>query len=381
MKIVYVVGGLLTPNGMSQVLSQKINWLAENTDYELYMILTEKAREPLFYKISPKVKCINFNINFDELDTMPIHQKIIHYIRKQRKYKKKFHNYLMKLKPDITISTIRREINFINSIPDGSLKIGEIHFNRSNYREFNKSFLPKWVNRLITQYWRRQLLKELNKLAVFITLSQEDAIDWKADLDNLMVIPNPLAYYPEKSSTCENKKVIAVGRYTYQKGFDILIEIWERISVKYPDWELNIYGSGDSTPYQQLIKEKKLHKHIRCHPATNDIYNKYTESSIFAFTSRYEGFGLVLAEAMSCGLPCVAFACPCGPKDIINEGEDGFLSSPGNTLDFTTKLGVLIRNEEMRKTMGQKAKENISRFKEENIMKQWVELFERIKTQ
>ena len=132
-KIVYVVGGLYSPNGMSMVLSQKINYLAEHTDYDLYVILTENPEKPSFYHLPEKVHVTNFNINFDELDTMPLWKKMHHYNKKQTKYKQMFTDYLMEVKPDITVSAMRREINFLHSIPDGSLKIGELHFNRNSY--------------------------------------------------------------------------------------------------------------------------------------------------------------------------------------------------------------------------------------------------------
>ena len=127
-KIVYVVGGLLTPNGMSTILSNKINYLAEHTDYELYMILTEKAGSPWYYKINPNVKWVNFDINFDELDTMPLLKKVFYYTKKQKRYKRMFTDYLMEIRPDITVSIVRREIDFINDIPDGSKKIGRNPF-------------------------------------------------------------------------------------------------------------------------------------------------------------------------------------------------------------------------------------------------------------
>ena len=115
-KIAYVIGGLYAPTGMVVMLSQKINYLAEHTDYELYMILTESPEKPWCYKMNPNIKWVNFNINFDELDTMPFYKKFIFYFIKQRKYKKAFNDYLMRIKPDITVSALRREINFINNI-------------------------------------------------------------------------------------------------------------------------------------------------------------------------------------------------------------------------------------------------------------------------
>jgi glycosyltransferase involved in cell wall biosynthesis len=375
MKIVYVVGGLLAPNGMSSVLSAKINYLAEHTDYELYMILTEKAGQEWYYHINPKVQWANFDVNFDELDTMPFYKKYFYYKLKLRRYKKLFTDYLLQIRPDITISTVRREINFINDIPDGSKKIGEIHFNRTNYREFKKSWLPDFVNRFITKQWMNSLLKQLKRLDRFVVLSEEDYHNWR-ELDNKVVIPNSLTYYPDFQSTCENKQVIAVGRYTKQKGFDLLLQAWKIVCDRHPDWHLNIYGSGEREKYEHLADKLGLSSVVHCHPAVSNIYEKYRESSIFAFSSRYEGFGLVLAEAMSTGVPAVSFACPCGPSDIIHNGEDGILIEKGNFQQLADGIKLLIENPEMRIEYGKRAMVNVRRFSQDNIMKQWIALFQ-----
>lgn len=374
MKIVYVVGGLLAPNGMSSVLSAKINYLAEHTDYELYMILTEKAGHPWYYQINPKVKWVNFDINFDELDTMPFYKKYFFYKLKLRKYKKLFTQYLMQIRPDITVSTVRREINFINDIKDGSRKIGEIHFNRTNYREFKKKWLPPFVNRFVTKQWMASLLKQLKRLDCFVVLSEEDYRNWP-ELNNKVVIPNSISYFPDFQSTCENKQVIAVGRYTYQKGFDLLLQAWKIVYEKHPDWTLNIYGSGERSEYEQQAKVLGISSVVHCNPAVSNIYEKYRESSIFAFSSRYEGFGLVLAEAMSTGIPAVSFACPCGPSDIIKDGEDGILVEKGNIQQLADGLCSLMDNTAMRIEYGKRGMINVRRFSQDIIMKKWITLF------
>lgn len=374
MKIVYVVGGLLAPNGMSSVLSAKINYLAEHTDYELYMILTEKAGHPWSYQINPKVKWVNFNINFDELDTMPLYRKIFFYMLKQRRYKKLFTDYLMEIRPDITVSTVRREINFINDIPDGSKKIGEIHFNRTNYREFKKKWLPDFFNRFVTKLWIHSLLKQLKRLDCFVVLSKEDYKNWP-ELNNKIVIPNSISYFPDFQSTCENKQAIAVGRYTNQKGFDLLLQAWRIVYEKHPDWHLDIYGSGDREEYERLGKKLGVSEVVTCHPAVSDIYEIYRESSIFVFSSRYEGFGLVLAEAMSTGVPAVSFACPCGPSDIIHDGIDGILVENGNIQALADGICLLIENETFRKRLGEEATKSVSCFSQDLIMNQWGNLF------
>jgi glycosyltransferase involved in cell wall biosynthesis len=375
-KIVYVVGGLTSANGMSQVLSQKINYLAENTDYRIYMVLTEKKGESWIYKISEKVSFINFDINFDELDTMPLLKKLWCYKKKESLYKKLFSEYLMDIKPDITVSACRREINFINDINDGSKKIGEIHFNRLNYRKLDKKYLPTFLNKLISNLWIGQFIRQIKRLDKFIVLSEEDKSYWKG-IDNIIVINNPIKLIPSQYSSCKNKFAIAVGRYTDQKGFDLLIKIWKIVEKKHPDWYLNIYGSGNKEIYEEIALNLKV-KNISFNSPIDNIYEKYQKSSIFLLSSRYEGFALVLAEAMSCGLPVISFDCPCGPKDIINNGINGILVKTGDIIDFANQICNIIENENKRREMGEIARNIVSKFNENDIMRQWISLFNQL---
>jgi glycosyltransferase involved in cell wall biosynthesis len=374
-KIVYLVGGLLYPNGMCRVLSQKVNWLAEHTDYEVYMILTEKAGAPWYYHMSPRVKWVNFDINFDELDTMPLFRKLWHYWHKQRRYRSMFTNYLMEVRPDITVCTVRREINFINDIRDGSHKVGEIHFNRENYRQFNKPWLPGWVNEWVTNRWKHALEREIRRLDQFVVLTEEDSRDWRG-MRNMSVIPNPLAYLPDQYSDCSSKTVIAAGRYTEQKGFDLLIRAWQYVAEKHPDWRLNIYGGGDNEFYQRMANDLGLNGLVCCNRAVDDIYKCYRESSFFVLSSRYEGFGLVLAEAMSAGLPVVSFACPCGPRDIVTDGVDGLLVERGNIQALSEAICWMIDHDAERRQFGKRAVLSARRYEEERIMRRWVDLFD-----
>ena len=376
-KIVYVVGGLYCPTGMNSTLTRKINWLAENTDYDLYMILTERAELPWCFDVNPKVKWVNFDINFDEMDSMPLYKKLFYYIGKQRKYKCLFKEYLSKIHPDITVSIVRREINFINKFKDGSKKIGEIHFTRSSYRNIAIPFFPKRVNLYLSNLWINNLIKELKKLDRFVTLTQEDYDLWP-ELNNKLVIPNFVPEYKGELSQLNSKSVIAVGRYSWEKGFDLLVEIWAIVNKKHPDWSLDIYGVGDFTSTQNLANQKGLNKVFICHPATKEIYQKYRNSSIFAMTSRYEAHPLVLLEAMSVGLPPVAFACPCGPRDIIKNGEDGLLVEIGDIKGYADGICELIENPQKRLSIATKALEKAKEYPKDKIMQKWVDLFDSI---
>lgn len=373
-RIVYIVGDLSYPNGMSRVLSQKVNYLAEHTDFELYVVLTENASMPHYYELSSKVEYVNFDINFEVIQTMPLFRKAWYFWGKSRQYRRMLTDYLMRIRPDITVSVLRREINFINDIHDGSKKIGEIHFNRQSYRIFNKSFLPSFVNRFITNKWKNSLDRQVRRLDRFVVLTKEDERNW-IGFDNVIVIPNPIAKFPEVVSDCMSNHVIAVGRYTWQKGFDLLIRSWRNVYEKHPDWILDIYGPGNIESYRMLADNEGLSSVVKLHEADPDIYGRYAESSIFVLSSRYEGFGLVLVEAMATGIPVISFRCPCGPQDIISDGKDGILVENGNIDKLAEAICYLIEHVDIRKQFGQEGKKKAMNYHEDCIMGKWIELF------
>ncbi|MCR9013039.1 glycosyltransferase family 4 protein [Gabonibacter chumensis] len=377
LKIAYCIPSLYYPSGMERVLTLKANYFTEVFNYEIYIIITDGKEKAPYYPLSPKVKLIQLDINFDHLYGQPLHKRIVGYRKKQRLYKKRLKEVLCNIRPDITISMLRREINFINSIPDGSIKLGEIHFNRSNYRDFSNEKLPHWLQQIIAEFWMNQLIRQLKRLKKFIVLSHEDKGYWK-ELDNVEVIYNPLSFFPDKTSSLETKQVIAVGRYVPQKGFDRLIDAWQYVAPKHPDWTLKIYGDGMRSRLEAQIHRLQLEKSCILEHSVTDIVDKYCESSVFVLSSRFEGFGMVIIEAMACGVPPVSFTCPCGPRDIIQDGQDGLLVEDGNIKQLAEKICYLIEENEERKRMGKAARIHVERFKIEHIARQWKNLFEQL---
>lgn len=374
-RIAYCIPSLDHSGGMERVLTIKANYLADRLGYDISIIITDDKDTKPYFPLSEKIRVIQLDVNIDNLWQHPIWKRLYLYKKKMRLYKKRLKKCLNNLKPDITISLLRREINFLCDIQDGSVKVGEIHFGRYKYREANFGFLPGLVNQWITNRWMAQLDKKVQQLDKFVVLTHEDAAYWKG-LSNLTVIPNPITIEQGIYSDCTSRQVIAVGRYTYQKGFDLLIPAWKIVNENHPDWTLNIYGGGDKEDLQQMIDNLGLSSTLKLNDPVSQIREKYQQSSIFVLSSRFEGLPLVLMEAMSCGLPSVSFTCPCGPKDIIHDGEDGILCENGNIESLAAGICQLIEDEQLRKEMGKKAAQNIQKFAINRIMQQWDYLFQ-----
>jgi glycosyltransferase involved in cell wall biosynthesis len=361
--------------GVERVLTLKANYFAEHYGYDITIILTEGKGKPLFYPLSDKVKIVNLDINFEELWHCSFAKKIVLYLKKQREYKKKVKEQLFRLRPDITVSMLRREINFINSINDGSKKIGELHINRANYRNFSASD-TNFIKNLFAQFWSNNLLGHLRKLNRLVVLTEKDREAWH-ELDNVEAIPNPLPFDVCNISNQESKRLLLVGRYSHEKGIDLMLEAWAKLQGKCSDWTLDIFGDGDREPY--ILQAKQLGIDMsRCHlnGRTDDVRREYANSAMLVCTSRFEGFGMVIAEAMACGLPVVSFDCPWGPRSIISDGEDGALVTNGNVEELTRSMFKMVNDSELRHEMSMKAVGNIKRFNIDNIAEKWRLLFE-----
>lgn len=376
-KIVYCTPALYMAGGVERVLTLKANYFADHFGYDITIILTEGKDKSLFYPLSDKIKVVNLDINFEELWTCSFIKKAFVYLKKQRIFKKKLSDELMRIRPDITISLLRREINFINDIQDGSKKIGELHVNRANYRNFEAGD-SNAIKNLFAKYWMQNLVSHLKRLERFVVLTEEDKASW-IELNNVEVIPDPLAFDIDKVSSLTNKRVIAVGRYVYQKGFDLLLQVWAKVEKQHPDWELAIYGMGDRTPYERIVEELVVDRN-RCHlnGPTDDIKQEYLNSSLFVFSSRFEGFGMVLIEAMACGLPVISFDCPCGPKDIVRHQEDGILVPSGDITLFANAMDQLMSDDALRQAMSSKAILNVRRFQLNETAERWRIFFDEV---
>ncbi|KQR91848.1 hypothetical protein ASG01_12645 [Chryseobacterium sp. Leaf180] len=360
MKLLYITNGINASGGLERVLSIKASYLAENYGYEVTILSLNNNHLNPFYEFSKKIKMVSIDVGGN-----PIQYFL--------SYKNGICNIVKKYNPDVI------------SVCDDGLKafflpkilriktpvIYERHVSKEVEMNNEFSFRKKLGVKL-----KWQLMEFLAKdFSKFVVLTNGNKKEWSS-LQNLTVIANPLSFYPEQSSSLQNKTVISVGRHSYQKGYDLLLSSWQKVLMKCPDWKLEIYGKvDDSLGLVRLAEKLGIEKSITFYKPERDISQKYLESSLYVMSSRYEGFGMVLIEAMACGLPCVSFDCNYGPSDIIIDSIDGFLVEKENKSALAEKIVFLIDNLELRRTMGSKGKENVKRYLAKPIVDNWDRLF------
>lgn len=377
LKLVYVTPAIYSAGGVERVVTVKANYFVEVLGYDVTIIVTEGKGRSSFFPLSDRVHVVNFELGFEELWNVAFCKKTYLYLKKIRKYKRLLRAELLRIRPDITISTLRREINFINDIKDGSKKIGELHVNRANYRSV-KTEKSSLIKKMFARFWSDSLVSHLKKLDGFVVLTEKDKEAW-TELDQVEVIPDPIPFVPTTFSQLTEKRVLAVTRYSYEKGIDLLLEAWAQVEKQTEEWRLDVYGNGDTTAYERMMGKLGIDRN-RCqlHGYTCDVEKEYTNSSIFVCSSRFEGFGMVIVEAMACGLPVVSFDCPWGPRSIINDHEYGILVEKGNPTALAQGILSLVNDAALRMTLSGAAKRNVQSYKMEYIAAQWNRLFENI---
>lgn len=378
MKIVYLYTALVTVGGADRVVTEKANYLAETLGHDVYIITdSQNGRKPVF-PLSDKVKHIDLNINFDKQYHHGLAVRAYYYFCLMHLYKKRLTKFLNEIKADVVITTLGRDLDFLTKLKDGSKKVGESHIAKQYTRNFHLMETRGFPYKQIATYWRRKQEKAVRELDAFVVLTQYDAESW-SQIKVAEIIPNSLPFYTSESSSLDKKQIITVGRLSEQKGFDLLIPAWSSIAKRHSDWKIHLYGEGElENELRKSIAQNGIEDSFTLHKPVKDIKEKYLESSIYVMSSRFEGFGMVLIEAMACGVPCISFDCPHGPSYIIKNGEDGILVENGNVEKLADAISSLIMDKERRMAMGKAAKRNIARYSQENIMQQWENLFKKL---
>ncbi|MFB7574403.1 glycosyltransferase [Streptomyces sp. NPDC056165] len=221
----------------------------------------------------------------------------------------------------------------------------------------------------------KRYFKDVDRL---LALTREDADHWGVEgMNNVGFMPNPLSIVPDTPSPRTEKVVVNVGRLSHEKGVDMLLDAWAEAAPKQPGWTLRIYGSGETeAQLKRQCAELGLEDSVDFAGQTDDVPGALRASSVFVQSSRGEGFPLVLLEAMATGVPCVAFDCAPGVREIVAHEENGLLARPGNTSELARHLVRLMADERLRDTMGDEALRSAHRFDPDVITQRWEDLFD-----
>ena len=384
MRIVYCIPHLYNSGGMERVLTQKVNWLAAHTDYQITVITTELTpvgQSDVYFELDERVRVEAFGIDFNADYHKPLLSKYIGHARRMRAYKRALVNYIRANEIDLCISLGGKEVSFISSLPCRTMV--EFHFAKDHRQQLLDANHTGWFWHLLGRIRTWQLVRDVRSVEQIIVLTESDKQDWQqAGCANVKCIPNPCALNSRKSKveSRKTKTVLAVGRLHEQKGFDMLLEAWnnvQRDNVQCTkDWTLRIVGEGPQrAALEQQIKDLHLSNVVLAGRVEN-VVEEYNEASLFVLSSRYEGFSLVLLEAMWCGVPCVSFDCPHGPAELLGD-DRGWLVPAMDVEKLSQQIIYAMTHMEEAMKHAERAQEYAyEKYSEANIMPHWIELIE-----
>jgi glycosyltransferase involved in cell wall biosynthesis len=369
MKIVYVTDALAIWGGLERILVDKMNYLVNQAGDEVFLVTACQGSHPIPYTLSSRLHHHDLGVPLHEYYQYASIRRWLKRCALRKLFMKRFRNFLHENHVDVIVS-VRIELTSLLASVKGSIPlVFESHSSCKADSFLNHS----WRMKIKTFLFSRNA-----RLADYvIALTEGDAAEWRKINPRVSVIPN-VVHLNESGvySDCTSKSVIFVGRFSAQKDIRSLLAVWRLVHASHPDWHLQIYGGFGEEQETLLPEIEHMEANVRVHAPTADILDRYRENSILLLTSRYEPFGLGLPEAMSCGLPVVAFDCPYGPADIVTDGEDGFLIPLGNIQMFAEKVCLLMDHPALRQQMGQAGIRSSQSYHPDNIMPLWKKFFE-----
>lgn len=383
MKVTFLVYNIYGMGGTVRTVVNTANYFAAK-NHEVEIISVRRTSATPMFDIDKKVKITPiFDARKGKLfgKNTPLYQKIIKrilmkfpsfFIDKSEDLYQMFNLFvdfkiiaaLKKINKGILITTIPSfNILATKFVKKDVIKVGQEHL-------YFAGHAPGLQNKIKKHY---------KKLDALTCLTDSEINDYeqllKGSKVDLYKVENATDI-PEETAKLDKKVVIAAGRYAPEKGFDLLIPAFAKVIKKHPDWKLKIFGSGvEEEVLREKIFEEKAYNNIFLMQKTNNIIGEMRNSSIYALSSRYESFGMVIIEAMSVGVPCVGFACT-GPREVITHKEDGILVEEGNVEELANSLMMLIESEELRKEYGRMARKNVEKYTFNVVGGKWDRILE-----
>lgn len=375
MKIVYVIYSISKLTGIERMFVSQMNYLAERYGYDMTLLTYDQGIAPDAYSLSAKVTHIDYSIKTFHVYKYPVILRPLIMCKWHRQLRQNIKKTISEIKPDIVVcsSYEKNEMQIVLSLEDVK-HVVQVH---SSYYQSGGQLRSRHIESSLILWYKknfvfRRVVKLVRRFDSIITLTNGDAEMWHSE--KVKVIPNPLVVTASPNQVEKARKVVAVGSLLMVKGFDMLLDAWEKIYEKHPDWQLEITGEGVEAPF--LLRQMQKMRNVKILPKTSDIASRYLSGEIFVMTSRFEGFGLVLLEAMSFGLAPISFDCDFGPREIITDGWDGILVPLGDTVQLSDRLHFLMTNDDERRRLGQNAIEKSKKYHEDKIMPQFSQLYE-----
>ena len=367
--------------GVERLMSDKMNFMAEN-GHEITLVTYEQGTHTLPFPLHKNIKQVDLDTRFFTLKKYGLLRRFIEAIRLQKVFRRRLQKIVDDVHPDI-IHCTTYSINLIRAILKLETRARLTIESQVSFDSILKEndFKSKVLFRLFARCYDYCTLKKLKKFDAFFALTKGDAAHWEPFVSKLYIIPNPLTFYPEQieKKADTQYRIICAGRLNHQKGFDLLIKAFALISDKCPQWHIDIFGDGDEeSTLRSLIIQNGLEGKIILNHATDNVFEEFLKSDFFVFSSRFEGWGLVLVEAMSCGIPAISFRCKYGPEDIITDGKDGLLVTDGNIEELAERILWMTNHPEQCRILGKEARITARRYKKDIVIQQWIDIFENL---
>lgn len=359
MEIVYVIEDFSMKGGAERIVAEKANYLAVKFQHHVTIVSIYHDERPTSYHLEESVDFISLDIPFTPKNSSILLKTLFRMIT-IGKVIFKFQSIINRIQPKLIFYTMSLGAILLPLIKTKAKKVYESHSARS-FTPYHKLFFP--------------MEKAADQV---VCLTKGDAKEYK-HTKKISIIPNFINTPHKLVDNYGIKRVIAVGRLEYAKGFDILIECWKKVAIKHPDWQLHIYGEGSCyEQLQQQINVLNLNKQIILCGRTDNIWDIYPNYSIQVIPSRYEGQSMTLIEGQACGIPTVAFDFKYGAKDIITNGYNGILVSQGDKNKFSEAIIQMISSENLRQEFGIHAIKVGTQYYRKQIFPKWIKLIEQL---
>lgn len=374
MRIIYVTDAFTICGGIERVLTDKMNYLSAYYGYSVSLITIYQGTHSFPFLLDKGIKHVDVKVRLNQQYEYKGLFRVIKRWSLKNTIKSKMSSILSELKPDVIVCVKLDFASLLNDIKGTTPLVVESH----TLCQAERFEHPGFFRRL--HLW--MLKSSIRKVDAVVALTDGDAKDWRKINPSVYVIPN-VVHLNEKDnySDCQSKSIIFVGRLSKQKNIGALLNIWKRTFVLNPEWSLHVYGEkGDlgAKVYNRLLEARKINVVLH-EPVKDNIIDEYKKHSILVLTSVFEPFGLVIPEAMSCGLPVISFDSPYGPTSIISDEKDGFLIHNYNEDVFVERLCQLMTDEQLRQEMSKNAVVSSRRYESGIIMPLWKKLFEDIR--